>query len=171
MDILFKFVGAIYRSEQLAVDNFKIHTRANSKEQAIYNIKSQAKLDLGYHNTAGVDLIGELTIFYYNAKEIYKVNKNELTLTYTDFKDFDEEQNESTKISIEEAKYLSSKPEKTKWIATYENGYTEDVTDKIKISGACIVLDKTDYLFDDEDEVYWKNGIPFSSQIREVSES
>lgn len=174
MNILFKFTGSIFRFETLATNKFEAHTRAVSKEQAVNNFKSQAKKQLGYNNSARVDLVGTLTVFYKNTKEVYNIDKNKFYLIESDFDEAefvildDKVKFDGKLVSLEEAKYLSSSKEETRWMITYENGYKEDITDQITIRGACIYFNGDDYLFDDDENVYWKYGIPFSARIEEA---
>ena len=75
---------------------------------------------------------------------------------------------ENKLVSLEEAKYLYSSDGETRWYIVYTNGYREDITNLVRISGACIIFNNEDYLFDDDEGVYWKYGIPFSDRIEEV---
>lgn len=174
MDILFKFSGAVYRFEILAMNNFEAHTKAVSKEQAINNFKSQAKRQLGYNNSAKADLDGILTIFYKDTKEEYRYNRGKFYLIFSDFDEAnfvilgDKVRYENQLVSLEEAKYLYSSDGETRWYIVYANGYREDITNSVRVSGACIIFNDEDYLFDDDEGVYWKHGIPFSDRIEEA---
>lgn len=174
MDILFKFSGSVYRFETLAMNNFEAYTRAVSKEHAINNFKSQAKRQLGYNNSAKADLEGILTIFYKYTKEEYSYKKGKFYLVSSDFDEANfvilgnKVEYENKLVSLEEAKYLYSSDGETRWYIVYSNGYREDITNLVRVSGACIIFNNEDYLFDDDEGVYWKHGIPFSDRIEEV---
>ena len=172
-DVLFKFEGAIYRFEHIATDKFCEHTRAPSKEKAISNFMSKAKSMLGYNNTAKVILDGYLTVYYRNTTEIYKVKDKTVTLIKSDF-----EPNEFTVVngkvkyegqymSLEQAKLLASEPEEVNWYIVYENGNRECITGKFKKYMNTIDYNDEDYLYDDSEGVYWKNGIRYSDRIEE----
>ena len=175
--ILFKFEGNIYRFETLASKNFTASTRAISKEQALNNLKSQAKSKLGYVNSAKVNLEGTLSIIYKEDKEIYKVDKqNKFYLIESNFDESNfiilndnKVKYNGQIVSLEQAKYLSTlDDEDTRYVITYENGNKEDITGKVKVVGSCILYKDEDYLYDSEENVYWKFGIPFSSRIEIV---
>ena len=73
------------------------------------------------------------------------------------------------KMSLEQAKYLQlAEDTETRWRITYENGNSEDITGKVKVSGSCVLFKDEDYLYDDSEGVYWKFGIPFADRIEEV---
>ena len=176
-NLMFKFTGSIYRFETLANSKFSATTRAISKEQAINNFKSQAKSSLGYNNTAKIDLVGELYISYpQTVREIYKINRDKLYLIESIFDENEFMILNDNKVkykgqymSLEQAKYLKlAEDTETRWRITYENGNSEDITGKVKVSGSCVLFKDEDYLYDDSEGVYWKFGIPFADRIEEV---
>lgn len=163
--ILMKYHGAVYRFEHLADPKFDVHTRAKSKEKAISQIKSRAKSSLGYANTAKVDLVGTLTIYYDNEhRDVYEINRDAVTLKETDIPNITKPEKG---YSLEETKYMYVYPEESeqRWILTHENGYREDVTRKVSICGSTITCGEDEFYFDDDAGVYWKDGIPYNSRI------
>lgn len=166
--ILFKFNGNAYRFNTIVVKSFKSYTRAVSKEEAINNIKSKTKKDLQYLNSASLDLIGTLTIIYdQDHLEVYNVNKSKLILKETCFKDI----NVPIKFneSIEQTKNKIINPNVFRILLTkYDTLEKIDVTNKAHIYNSCISVDDSDYLYDENEGVYWKDGIPFNDRIEFV---
>ena len=167
--ILMKYHGAIYRFETLATPKFDAYTKAKSKEKAISQIKSKAKTSLGYVNSAKVDLVGTLTIYYDKEhRDVYNINRDDVTLVETDIPEITKAEKG---YSLEETKYMYVYPEESeqRWILTHENGYKEDVTRKISIYGSTITYEEDEFFFDEESGVYWKDGIPYNSRIEKTT--
>ena len=173
----FKFNGSIYHFEHFKC-KVEFYTEAKYKEQAISNFKSQAKRHIGLIQNTKVDLIGDIEIFYYDCSEIYYINRDKVKLKKSTFtgKEFHIIENNKPQykvnyngdhISLEEAKYLYTKPKKPEWYVVYENGDRRKITEQIHQYGKCITYDGNDYYYDNDEQVYWKDGIRFSDRIEE----
>ena len=164
-NILFKFSGDVYRFNIIVMKSVKSYTRAKSKEKAINNIKSQYKKDLGYSNSASLDIIGNLTVIYdINHVEIYDINGSDIILKETCFT---EKINTTSNYSLEEIKFNILHPNKYRAIFNqYNTCESIDITNKIQIYNNCISFNESDYLYDENENVYWKDGIPYNDKIK-----
>lgn len=173
----FKFVGSIYHFEHFKC-KVEFYTEAKYKEQAIANFKSQAKTHVGLIQNTRIDLVGDIIIYYIDCSEVYSINRNRVTLKDTPFEGNEFHIIENNKpqyrvnydgkhISLEEAKYLYTIPEMPEWYITYENGNREKITSQVDKGINYVIYNEEEYYYSEDDQVYWKDGIPYSDRIEE----
>ena len=156
--ILFKFDG-IAQAYNLEID-CKFNTQANSLEAAVRNISYQAKKKMNLSDTVVVRLYGKMIIDYKVIQE----------LVYIDDRKFDYEL-ELDNLQQKKNKYvyeneLLSREEVI--FKMYNSVYYDNSKNRTQVritNSDTIEQDGRIYIYDEENGVYWLDGIPFSEYI------